>query len=378
MSIPTDAVLTLPVPDRGRPPVLALGADLKNTICLLRDGQAHVSRDYGDLSNAANFRSFRTQTEAWKELGTDAELVLAHDMHPAFASTAWAAAQTFPRIGVQHHHAHMVAVMAEHDVRTPVVGIICDGTGWGTDGAVWGGEVLCGDECAFDRCSHIEYFPLPGGDAAARQTWRPALSLVDQAYEHEIDPKVAALFDRVEPESLRVVGDMLRRGFNCPPTSSLGRLFDAVAFLVGCCDANDVEGLAPMRLESIGLGEQGDPYPFATIVNGSGPHISIRPMIRAICDDVISGTAPAGISGRFHSTVASMFAAVAIQSAASRGLDTAVLSGGCMLNRTLVTQLQSRLLGGGFRRVLIHERLSPGDAGLSVGQAVAAAGCGVR
>lgn len=366
-----DAHLTLSVGVATGPTVLAVGADLKNTVCLLQTGSARVSRSHGALSDPEGYRAFLDCVESWNSAANGA-VILAHDVHPAYASTLWAQRQPLPRVAVQHHHAHLAANLAEHGVDEVVVGIVCDGTGWGDDGAIWGGEILVGSRAGFERWGHLEYFPLPGGDAAARQTWRPALSLVEQAFAGNVPAEINRLFERVDAGQLRIARRMLRGTLNAPPTSSLGRVFDAVAFLVGCCDANDTEGLAPLRLEELGYGLEGEPYTFSAVQGDSGQILVVREAIREICLDLAHGVDAGTVSGRFHATLSAMFTDAASSAAKAKGLNSVVLSGGCMLNRILVDGLRTALERRGIGRVLAHHHLSPGDSGLSVGQAVVA------
>ena len=257
---------------------------------------------------------------------------------------------------------------------TPVIGIACDGTGYGSDGAIWGGEILCTRTVGFERRAHLQYFPLPGGDAAARDTWRPALSLVRGAFGDDTSDNVRRLFGDIDPGRLATVEAMLRTEFNCPKTSSLGRLFDAVAFLVGYGQRNETEGQAAMRLEQAATGEPVEPYPFHLEADEPDQlQIMWVDMIRAICEEIARDESRELIASRFHETVAVMLSDAASKAAAREGIDMVVLSGGCFLNRVLTRRMHQLLPERGFRRVLTHTRLSPGDASLSLGQAVVAA-----
>ena len=355
-------------------PVLALGAELKSTVCVLEGDAATMGPSPGALTDARAYREFHQQVElARRRCGNDC-LIIAHDLHPASMALQGVTGWENERIGVQHHHAHVVACMAEHGFTHRVIGICCDGAGYGSDGAVWGGEVLRATLTDFERAGHLEYFRLPGGDAAAKDTWRPALSLARRAYRDDLPDYVRGLFERVDASRFLAVETMLRAEFNCPESSSLGRLFDAVAFLAGYGDHNDTEGQVARRLEQAVVQERVEPYAYSVDEKDrNNRRILWAEMIRAVCSDGAQGTPPELIATRFHETVAEMLSSAAMKAAEADGTDTAVLSGGCFFNRILTERLQQLLRERGFRRVLVHTRLSPGDASLSLGQAVIAA-----
>ncbi len=365
--------ILLPLPISSAVPIVAVGAELKGSICLLQGGNATVSPGTGPLTDAAAYRSFRNRLDRIRRGLADETFTVAHDLHPASLATQAAHRYGKSRIGVQHHHAHTVACMMENGVADPVIGICCDGTGYGTDGAVWGGEVLAATSTAFTRHAHLQYFRLPGGDAAARDTWRPALSLVQQSFGNDVPPRIAGLFDRVDRGQLATVEAMLRSGFNCPTSSSLGRLFDAVAFLIGCCDRNETEGQAAIQLERTATTTEMEPYPFRIAGEGSDGEIILDALIAAISEDVCRLVPREMIAGRFHETVARMFCEAATQAAERESLDTIALSGGCFFNQILKRRVSELLLKQGMRRILVHNKLSPGDDGLSLGQAAVAA-----
>ena len=372
MNHETDTLIELPFSSPR--PVLAVGAELKNTLCVLEGNAASITPGGGGLTDASAYRQFRRQLEDARRRCADPRLVIAHDLHPASLATQGVEGWDHERIGVQHHHAHIVSCMAEHGVSDPVIGICCDGTGFGSDGAIWGGEVLLATPTDFERRAHFQYFGLPGGDAAARDTWRPALSLIHQAFDGDLPESVRNLFQRIDAGKLGTVEAMLRADFNCPRTSSLGRLFDAVAFLAGFCDCNETEGQAAIRLEQAATKGRVEPYPFRIVGEGRGSmEIIWIDMIRAMGDRVEQDEQPEMVASRFHETVAAMLGDAAAKAAEYDGTDVAVLSGGCFFNRILTHRLRELLLERGFRRVLVPSRLSPGDAGLSLGQAVVAA-----
>ncbi len=370
-------IVAIELPYETTRPVVGVGGELKNALCTVSGRTAEVGTAIGDLADADNYRVFVSRLESAVTAVTAVSgtpCVLAHDLHPSYMSTT-ATLRLADRLegvtceAVQHHHAHVAACMAERGIDRPVIGVACDGTGYGSDGAIWGGEVLYVTPDRFARCGHLAYFPLPGGDAAATQTWRPALSLVGA----ETDEALPSAFDRVPAHDLKAVRSMLRRGFNCPLTSSLGRLFDAVAFLAGVCDRNEFEGQAAIQLQQAAEGVREEPYPFHLADGPQGQAIVTSAMIASICEDVRNGLPTRIIAARFHATVAEMFVQVALAAARAHQVDTVVLTGGCFLNTILSDRVEALLTRRGIRRVMKHQRLSPGDASLSLGQAYATA-----
>jgi hydrogenase maturation protein HypF len=386
MSETGEGRFTIELPLVAAKPVLAVGGELKNSICAIEGHRATMSPPIGALSDADNYRRFIHELDQAVEgllsrsaPGPVPALVVAHDLHPTYLSTVAGqqlGAKLSPAVceGVQHHHAHVAACLAEHGVSKPVIGIACDGTGYGTDGAIWGCEVLRATPADFVRCAHLDYFPLPGGDAAARQTWRPALSLIHAAFGGDPPDHIRERFARVAARELETVRTMLNKGLNCPPTSSLGRLFDAAAYLCGLCDANEFEGQAAISLQEA-ASEAGvaEPYSFRLVGDDGGTRIVVSDMIVEICEDLREDEPPQTVAARFHATLACMLSEAALVAARSHGLDTAVLTGGCFLNEILANRTAELLLKGGMKTVLEHDRLSPGDGSLSLGQAYAAA-----
>lgn len=355
--------------------IVAVGGDLKDTFCRLEGRDAEVSALFGDLADPANLRAFHAALrQEFTQARPDA---VVHDLHPSYHSTTAArqaaGAAGVPCEAVQHHHAHVCACLAENGAATPAIGIACDGTGFGTDGAIWGGEILYVSPGDFERCASLAAFPLPGGDAAARQTWRPAWSLVHQAYEGRMPADAEGLFDRVPGQERRTVAAMIAAGVNAPATSSLGRVFDAVSFLNGLCDCNTFEGEAAIRLQEAAEGQPPDAYAWETATDGGLERLILGPMIRSICEDVLDRRPAGEIAGAFHATVGRMLAQTAAVAAARRGVETVALTGGCFLNTILAGHVERTLAELGVPQVLKHRRLSPGDAGLSLGQAFAVA-----
>ncbi|MCA1685063.1 MAG: Sua5/YciO/YrdC/YwlC family protein, partial [Planctomycetia bacterium] len=361
-------------------PVLAVGGQLKATFALGRGRQAFLSHHLGDLDHYDAYGAFESDVRLYEQLFRIRPECLAHDLHPDYATTRYAreraAREGVGLSAVQHHHAHMASCMAEHGLAGPVIGVTFDGTGFGTDGAVWGGEFLVGDYRQFRRGAHLRYVGMPGGDAAIREPWRMALA-------HLADAGVgsAALETRHTPVEINLIRKILERRFNSPYTSSAGRLFDAVGALAGVRDRVSYEGQAAVELEWLATGFPPDrAYPFEFgppgEVGANEPPLVVdtRPLIRAVVAESAGGV-PAGlIARRFHSTLVDLIAVVCGRLSYSTGITDVVLSGGVFLNSMLTGEVVARLARGGFR-VYRHRLVPPNDGGLSLGQlAVASAG----
>jgi len=346
-------------------PVLALGADLKNTICIVRRGRAYVSQHIGDLEHADALAFFEETIEHFQGILETRPALVAHDLHPGYHSTAFARRlDGVRRVAVQHHHAHAAACMAEHGLEGPVLGVSLDGTGYGTDGKVWGGEFLDATLGGFERIAHLAYVPMPGGERAIREPWRMAIGTLGEAV-----PELEQA--GVDPAELAAVEQLAARGVACPETSSMGRLFDAVSALLGICTRVSYEGQAAIELEAATVaGEQGA-YAF-TLDDAAEPWtIDPRPIVRAVLDDLRAAT-PAGlIATRFHNTIVRLVRDVCGRARRARGLDTAVLSGGCFQNRVLLEGVADGLERDGFD-VRYHRRVPTNDGGIALGQAAVA------
>jgi hydrogenase maturation protein HypF len=354
-----------------RVPILAVGGQLKGTFALGRGRHAFLSHHLGDLDHYDAYRAFVRDIGLYEELFGVKPAVIAHDLHPDYASTRYARQRATGEtlVAVQHHHAHLASCMADNGLNEPVLGVTFDGTGYGTDGAIWGGEFLVGDYRDFRRAAHLRYVGLPGGDQAIRGPWRVAVA-------HLTDAGCAspALERQLPATALRTVRTMLERRFNTPPTSSMGRLFDAVAALAGGRRQVSFEGQAAMELEWAATGLPSDgAYPFDLEETPAALVVDTRPLIRAATADANQDIEPARIARRFHSTLVEMIAVVCGRLRSATGLDAVVLSGGVFLNALLTTEASARLQGEGFR-VYRHRLVPPNDGGLSLGQlAIAAA-----
>ena len=353
-------------------PILAVGGQLKNTFALGRDREAVVSHHAGDLDDLLALDAFERDVALYERTFEVTPAVVAHDLHPDYAATRYALRRGGVRIGVQHHHAHVASCLADNGLDGPVIGIAWDGAGWGTDGCVWGGEFLVGDRTGVMRAAHFRYVAMPGGDRAAREPWRMALSHLRDAGIDEAKALAA-----VPVMTRNTVGRMIERRLNAQMTSSVGRLFDAVAALCGAAQAMTFEGQAAMWLESLAE-RSGDTrrYPFAVdepVDQGASMIIDTRPLIRAIEVDRCAAVTPAVIARRFHSTLVDVVREVVRVLRTQSGLRRVALSGGVFLNGILTAEVETLLAADGFQ-VYRHRVVSPGDGGLSLGQlAVAAA-----
>lgn len=352
--------------------LVAVGAELKSTVCFHERARLLFSSDLGRLTRPDDFRRFSRAIAAWFGELDERPAFVAHDLHPQYLSTRCALSLALPTIAVQHHHAHVVAVMAEAGLDTSVIGISCDGAGFGPDSATWGCEILHCDRASYSRVGHLKYFSLPGGDAAAIDTWRPAAALLHQLYGEEWRRFAPAAFNRVPPRSLDVIEHVLARDPHLPQTSSLGRLFDAVSFLLGLCDTNTQEAQAAMALESASSPALVEPYPYETQVRGRQISMSVRPMLAALLRDIAAGRKTADIAARFHETIARLLAASAVIACDLYGISTVAIAGGCFANRRLRRRLVE-ILTLRRMRVLEPQRVPCGDAGIAIGQAVCAA-----
>jgi hydrogenase maturation protein HypF len=354
------------------PPVLACGAGLKNTVCLTRGAEAFVSQHIGDLENLAAYR-FLEQTVAHLERILDVQpRIVAHDLHPDYLSTRYALGRNgVRRIAVQHHHAHIVSVMAEHGLKGTVIGLALDGTGYGNDGAVWGGEVLVARAARFTRAAHLGYVPMPGGAAAIREPWRMAAAHLHDAFGDGWKHLDLPLFSAVSVEKLDMAVRMARSGINAPRTSSLGRLFDAVAALCGLRARVHYEGQAAMELEMAADPETPGRYPYK-VAPGAALIVATAPMIRAAAADLDTGVPVPVVAGRFHRTVIDLFVALCRRVRDRTGLARVALSGGVFQNVILLEGMIRALVDAGFS-VYTSEQLPANDGGISLGQAVAAA-----
>jgi len=356
-------------------PLLAVGAQLKSTVCLSRGAELFLSHHLGDLDGAASREAFEAAIGDLRALlGVEPELVV-HDMHPDYASTAWAGERSgLPALAVQHHHAHLAACMCEHGLSGPVLGVIFDGTGYGSDGAVWGGELLLGDYAGFERVAQLEYMPLPGGERAIREPFRVALALLRAAFGSLDGLGDLAVVARRSEEELRVLGRMIETGAGSPPSSSVGRLFDGVAALLGLREVADYEAQAAIELEQLAArSAAGTPLGWTLHGDEAPLRIDPRPLVRDLVAELRAGRASAAdLSARFHATAIEIVRAACAAVRERRGVERVVLSGGVFQNRLLLRGCHATLGEAGFE-VFSHRRVPPNDGGVALGQAAVGA-----
>jgi len=353
------------------PPLVACGAELKSTFCLARGSRAWVGPHIGDLRSLATLGAFGDGVAHFEALFGVEPSVVAHDLHPDYLSTGYARAREgVELIAVQHHHAHFAAVLAEHAHSGPAVGAVYDGAGLGDDGTIWGGELFAGDLGRVRRAGHLRTVPLPGGDAAARQAWRMACSWL-AATLGDAPPLPQALSGRVAPERWAQVSELVRTGLASPPTSSVGRLFDAVAGLCGLRLESTEEGLAAMELEAAADRAERRSYP---LVLQEGTMLCLDPCetVRAIDEDLARGAPPALVSARFHNALAGATARALAVLAERENVHTVVLCGGVFQNRLLTERCVEQLRAMGLTP-LLPRVLPPNDGAISYGQAAVAA-----
>ena len=359
------------------PPILAAGGELKNTICLTKDDRAFISQHIGDLENPAALDYFEQTIEHLTRILDIEPEILAYDLHPEYLSTKWALDRTgIELVGIQHHHAHITAVMAEHHLDGPVIGLSCDGTGYGPDGCVWGGEVMAVEYHRYDRLGRLEYAVLPGGAAAIREPWRMAVSYIENAFGVEADGLDLEFLNRRSAGQLDLLRQVIRKQIKSPLTSSLGRLFDAAAALAGLRDKVAFEGQAAMMLEMAHpAGGRFEPYPVEVVEERGILIIRHQDLIRALVRDAREGIDPGIISGRFHAGIIRALSQAAVRVSQKTGIRTACLSGGCFQNRILTMGLTEALEMSGLT-VFTGRQAPVNDGGLSLGQAACAAAMG--
>lgn len=356
-------------------PLLATGAELKNTICLAFGNQAVLSQHIGDLKNISTSDSFSHTIKHLSEILSTTPERIASDLHPDYISTNFAENSGLQRSGIQHHHAHMASCMAENGLVGEVIGIIFDGTGYGIDGTIWGGEFLTGGYEDFRRAAHFRPTPMPGGDAAVMEPWRMAMSYLYQSMGENafsVRHPIARILSDVERT---LFSQMLRRGLNSPLTSSCGRLFDAVAALLNIRHKVSYDGQAAIELEALAekaCSSASDVYRYELVLQVDSPIVvDFSQMFTGLLADLETGEHKSLIASRFHRTVATAATDICHRIACSTGIDNIVLSGGVFQNRLLSEMIYTELRGMGFR-VFTHRLVPPNDGGIALGQAVAA------
>jgi hydrogenase maturation protein HypF len=346
--------------------VLACGAELKNTFCLAKGTRAFVSHHIGDLENAATLRSFTEGIEHFRRLFDIEPQVVAYDLHPEYLSTKYALDLDLDACGVQHHHAHIASCLADNGHDGPVIGVAFDGTGYGTDGTLWGGEFLVADLASFRRAGHLAPVPVPGGAAAIRQPWRMAAAYLRAAFPG--GPPAGLEVVKRNERHWAAITSMADRGVNAPVSSSAGRLFDAVAALLSVRDTINYEGQAAVELEQ--LADPGEAGGYRAGIGGPDPFvIEGADLVRAVTGELLAGVAPPVIAARFHNGIAALIEDGCVRARERYGLEEVALSGGVFQNLIVAGRAAARLEARGFR-VLTHARVPCNDGGISLGQAV--------
>jgi len=356
--------------------ILACGAEDKNTFCLTRDEHAFLSQHIGDMENEETLEHFENTIELYEKLFRVEPEIIAYDMHPDYLATKYAleagAKASLKLVPVQHHHAHIVSCLVENRVKGLVIGVALDGTGYGSDGTIWGGEFLLADWQNFKRVGHLEYVPLPGGEAAIRKPYRMALGYIYSLLGEDFSLEGLPL-GGLNPAEIGIIKQQLRRKINSPLVSSAGRLFDAVSALAGVRQEIDYEAQAAIELEMLALGEtdKSESYPFSIVGEGGVRVVRLKELLAAVVQDVRNQIPVAAISLKFHHTVAEIITAMCKLITKDTGIKQVALSGGVFQNRRLLRLATSALQREGFS-VLTHHLVPCNDGGISLGQAVVA------
>jgi hydrogenase maturation protein HypF len=354
------------------PQILATGSELKNTFCITNKNYAFLSHHIGDMENYETLKSFEQGIEHFERLFRVKPEAVACDMHPNYLATRYALEraerENLPAFSIQHHHAHIAACMAEHglDGSRPIIGLSFDGTGYGEDGAIWGGEFLIADYKSYQRPFHLQYFPLPGGDASIKKPARAALALL-WSLRIEWDERLAPVM-QFNKEERGLLYAQLEKKINTPMTSSMGRLFDAAAALAGVRQIVNYEGQAAIEFEALADPAEAGSYSFAL----NQTEVEVRSGIEALIKDALAGVRTSKISARFHNGLADVIRTAVNRMSQETGIREAALSGGVWQNLTLLRRTLSLLQADGFT-VYLHRQVPTNDGGLSLGQAVIAA-----
>ncbi len=354
--------------------ILACGAEDKNTFCLTKDEHAFLSQHIGDMENEETLGHFENTIGLYKKLFRVEPEIIAYDMHPEYLATKYAlgTGANLKLVPVQHHHAHIASCLVENGVEGPVIGVAFDGTGYGTDGTIWGGEFLLADWRSFKRVGHLEYVPLPGGEAAIRKPYRMALSYLYTLLGKDVSLEGLPL-SQLNPAEIDVIKQQLKRKINSPLTSSAGRLFDAVSALAGVRGEIDYEAQAAIELEMLAAAgtDKAETYPFSIVEEDGTALVRLGELLSGLVGDIRNKIPVPVISRKFHHTVAKIITAMCKLIAKETGINQVALSGGVFQNRLLLKLVTSALQRGNFS-VLTHHLVPCNDGGISLGQAVVA------
>ena len=347
--------------------IFASGAELVNCFGIGKGNRAYISQHIGDLKNAGTFAFYSETVERFIKIFRIKPQLAAADMHPDYLSTRFAKQMGISVTEVQHHHAHIASCMAEHGLDEPVIGLAFDGTGYGTDGHIWGSEFLVCSLEDFDRHGHFDYMPMPGGDKAAEEPWRMGISLLHMAYGKDFKSLDLPFLQEIGDDRVNRITEAIEKHINCPLTSGAGRLFDGIASITGICIRALHHAEAPMRLEAAI-----DRNCLETYETGIKGNVSFVPVIRQICDDMMKGIHQAAISAKFHNTVIESSFQMVRKIADETGLQKVVLSGGTFQNRYISERLEERLRQNHFM-VYAHRLVPSNDGGIALGQLAVAA-----
>ena len=350
--------------------LLAVGGELKNSIALSRDDQVFLCQYIGDLDNLSALAFFEDSSEHLGRILKITPEAVAHDMHPEYLSTKWAAKQNLPTVAVQHHHAHLVSVMADNGVVDPTIGIIVDGTGYGTDGTIWGGEILIGDALGFERHAWLKPVPMPGGTAAIKQPWRMAVSYLYQTYGKDLANLKLPFLDKISENDLDLLIQMIDKEINSPLTSSCGRLFDGVSAMLGIRSEINFEAQAAIELEMAVASNRTKPVILVDAKDAESA-LDATPLIRFLIERQADGLPVGDLASLFHTSLAEMFVASANNAREKSGINRVGMSGGVYQNRYFTEYLAERLIEEKFE-LLTHRQVPPNDGGLALGQIVVA------
>lgn len=355
--------------------ILACGGGLKSTVCLTKGNNAFISQHIGDIENQETYEFFQLTIKHMKQILDIKPGIVAYDLHPDYFSTIYALEQQdVEKVPVQHHHAHIVSCMAENRLDGPVIGLSFDGTGYGTDGSIWGGEILVVEDNEFRRVAHLSYVPMPGGEAAIKEPWRMAASYLYNAFGEEFYSLDLPVFKEIDEKKIRFIVEMISKRVNSPFTSSLGRLFDGIAAIVGIRNTVFFEGQAAMELEMLADEKAKGIYNFEW-ASGEIHKIFLQPIISGIVNDMEMGVHPSTISGKFHNTVIVLFSELCEVIRKENSVSRVALSGGVFQNSIILSGLIKGLEQRGFQ-VITHTLVPANDGGISLGQAmIAAAAC---
>ncbi len=354
--------------------ILACGPEMKNTFCLTKDNHAFISHHIGDLQNIEAYNYYVESIELYKRLFRINPEIIAYDLHPDYLSTRYALEQKDVKlVGVQHHHGHIASCMAEYGLADKVIGIACDGTGYGTDGAIWGFEFFIADYESFHRYAHLKYIPLPGGDASTKEPYRMAISYLYSAFGDGFISLDTPLIKRLDRDNLKILKQMIEKGINSPLTSSCGRLFDAVSSILGICDYASYDAQPAIELEMIASTEVQESYNYEIINSKDGePNlIDVQDMIRSIVYDMNKGTSVNIISAKFHNTIVDIITKICEKMRYDFSINNVVLGGGSFQNNYILTKLYKNLGRKRFK-LYFHKKIPTNDGGLSLGQAIIA------